>query len=166
MATTTKKTTTAKPAAKKTTAKPAAKKLSPKEVLAMLKEKYDEVSDCGGVYRVKHNGKWGFADANGVIKIKPCFTGIETSWTEDIMTTWGTSGVGFINKKLEEIAKPQLGSSLPFKNGITAVRQKSGKWGIMDKKGKMITPFIFDELKRSNNGTYEVKIGSLTFVSK
>ena len=162
MATTTKKTTTAKPAAKKATT---AKKLSSKEVLAMLKEKYDEVYDDGGVYSVKHNGKWGFADANGVIKIKPCFTGIETDWTEDIMTTWGASGVGFINKKLEEIAKPQFGSSLPFKNGITAVRQKGGKWGIMDKKGKMVTPFVFDELNRSN-GKYEVKIGSLTFVSK
>ncbi len=163
MATTAKKCTTTKRTI--TAPKSTIKKQSFKEVLAMLKEKYDEVYDDDGVYSVKLNGKWGFADANGTIKIKPCFTGIGEEWVEDIITTWGTGGIGFVNKKLEEIAKPQFSRSLPFNNGITAVMQKGGKWGLMDKKGKMITPFVFDNLDRSN-GKYEVRIGSFTFVSK
>jgi hypothetical protein len=81
MATTTKKTTT--PVKKTATAKSSAKKLTAKEVLAMLKSKYDEVYDDGGVYSIKLNGKWGFADANGVVKIKPSFTGIGEEWIED-----------------------------------------------------------------------------------
>ena len=162
--TTTKKTTTKKTtAAKKTTT---AKKTA-KEIMAMLKSKYDEVYDDGGVYSIKLNGKWGFADASGTVKIKPCYTGIETDWTEDIMTTWGAGGVGFINKKLEEIAKPQFGSSYPFKNGKTAVQQKSsGKWGFIDNKGKTIVPFVFDSIERLHSGKYEVKIGPFVFISK
>ena len=158
------KTTTAK---KTTATKPAAKKATAKDVLATLKSKYDEVYNDGGVYSIKLNGKWGFADTSGTVKIKPCFTGIGEEWIEDIITTWGTGGVGFVNKKLEEIAKPQFGSSYPFKNGITAVKQKSGgKWGMIDKKGKTVVPFVFDSIERLSSGKYELKIGPLTLVSK
>lgn len=143
------------------------KKTTSKDVLAKLKEKFDEVYDDNGVYSVKSNGKWGFADANGVVKIKPCFTGIDEEWIEDIITTWGPGGVGFVNKKLEEIAKPQFGGATPFQNGISAVKQKSsGKWGVIDKNGKTVVPFVFDSLERLHNGKYEVKIGPLTLISK
>lgn len=83
------------------------------------------------------------------------------------MTTWGAGGVGFINKNLEEVAKPQFGSLYPFKNGKTAVQQKSSrKWGFIDNKGKTIVPFVFDNIERLHSGKYEVKIGPFVFISK
>ena len=53
--TTTKKTTTAK---KTATKKTTTAKLTAKEIMAMLKSKYDEVYDDDGVYSIKLNGKW------------------------------------------------------------------------------------------------------------
>ena len=72
--------TTKKTAIKKTTATKLPKKLTPKEILAMLKTKYDEVFDDEGVYTIKGNGKWGFADTNGDVKIKPCFARVGEEW--------------------------------------------------------------------------------------
>lgn len=164
MATTTKKTTT--PVKKTATAKSSAKKLTAKEVLAMLKSKYDEVYDDGGVYSIKLNGKWGFADANGVVKIKPSFTGIGEEWVEDIITTWGNGGVGFVNRKLEEISKPQFSVAGSFKKGVAAVKQKTGKWGFIDKKGKTVVPFVFDNIISLSGGKFQVEVGPFVFITK
>ena len=51
--TTTTKKAVATPKKATATKAPVAKKLSSKEILAMLKEKYDEVFDDGGVYSIK-----------------------------------------------------------------------------------------------------------------
>ena len=95
---------TPKKTTKKTTDTKTAKKITPKEILAILKAKYDEVFDDGGVYTIKGNGKWGFADANGDVKIKPCFSALGEEWCDNIIVTYGSGGLGFVNKKLEEIA--------------------------------------------------------------
>ena len=165
MATTTKK----KPAAKKTTttkkvAPKSAKKMTPKEVLAMLKAKYDQVFDDGGVYAIKSNGKWGFADANGNVKIKPCYSALGDSWVEGAIAIWGTGGIGFLNKNLKEIVKPQFAVTSDFKNGIATVK-KQNKWGIIDKNGKVVVPLVFDSMERYGNKII-AKIGSFEFVTK
>lgn len=157
------KTTTTKKAA---STKTATKKITSKNVLAMLKGKYDEVYNDGSVYCIKHNGKWGFADANGEIKIKPCFTGIGEEWIEDIIPTWGDGGIGFVNKKLKVIAKPQFSRASDFRKGVATVMQKSGKWGLIDKTGKIVIPFVFDNINFTSNGKIEAKIGSFIFVTK
>lgn len=169
--TTTKKTTTAKKttatksaAVKKTTT--AAKKLSSNDILAMLKAKYDEAFDDGGVYCIKKGGKWGFADAKGEIKIKPTYTGIGEEWIEDIITTWAASGIGFVNKQLREIVKPQFRNATPFRKGFAAVRQKNGKWGIIDNKGKSVVPFVFDNIEYTSSGKIEATIGTFKFTTK
>jgi hypothetical protein len=168
MATTTKKSATTKSssATTKTTIAKAGKKLTPKEILSMLKAKYDEAFDDGGVYCIKEKNKWGFADANGAVKIKPCFSAIGEEWVEDIIVTYGASGIGFVNKKLEEIAKPQFGASGNFRKGIAPVKAKSNKWGIIDKKGKIVVPLVFDEIAIGSGGKIVAKIGSYEFVTK
>lgn len=77
--------TTKKTAIKRPLLQNCQKKLTPKEILAMLKTKYDEVFDDGGVYTIKGNGKWGFADTNGDVKIKPCFAGVGEEWCDNII---------------------------------------------------------------------------------
>ena len=158
-------TATKKPTAKKTTTVKSAKKLTSKEILAMLKAKYDEVFDDGGVYTIKGNGKWGFADANGDVKIKPCFSRVGEEWCDNIIVTYGAEGIGFVNKKLEEIAKPQFSAAGNFQKGMAAIKSKSGKWGIIDKKGKIIVPLIFDSITISG-GKITAKIGALEFITK
>lgn len=157
--------TTKKTATKRLTATKTAKKLTPKEILAILKAKYDEVFDDGGVYTIKSNGKWGFADANGDVKINPCFSRVGEEWCDNIIVIYGTGGVGFVNKKLEVIAKPQFSAAGNFQKGVAAIKSKSGKWGILDKKGKIIVPLIFDNITISG-GEITAKIGALEFVAK
>lgn len=164
--TTTTKKATATPKKTAATKAPVAKKLSSKEILAMLKEKYDEVFDDGGVYSIKKGGKWGFADAKGEIMIKPTYTGIEEEWIEDIITTWNANGIGFVNKQLKEIVKPQFRSATPFRKGFAAAQHKSGKWGIIDNKGKTVVPFVFDNIMHSSNGKMEATIGTFKFTTK
>jgi len=156
---------TPKKTTKKTTATKTAKKITPKEILAILKAKYDEVFDDGGVYTIKGNGKWGFADANGDVKIKPCFSALGEEWCDNIIVTYGSGGLGFVNKKLEEIAKPQFSAAGNFQKGMAAIKSKSGKWGIIDKKGKTIVPLIFDSITISG-GKIIAKIGALEFMTK
>lgn len=157
--------TTKKTAIKKTTATKLPKKLTPKEILAMLKTKHDEVFDDGGVYTIKGNGKWGFADTNGDVKIKPCFARVGEEWCDNIIVIYGSGGIGFVNKKLEVIAKPQFSAAGNFQKGMAAVKSKSGKWGIIDKKGKIIVPLIFDSITISG-GKITAKIGALEFMTK
>lgn len=156
---------TPKKTSKKTTATKTAKKITPKEILAILKAKYDEVFDDGGVYTIKGNGKWGFADANGDVKINPCFSALGEEWWDNIIVTYGSGGLGFVNKKLEEIAKPQFSAAGNFQKGMTAIKSKSGKWGIIDNKGKTIAPLIFDSITISG-GKIIAKIGALEFMTK
>ena len=155
MATTTKKTTTAKPAAKKTTTtKPAATK----DVLSALKKAYDEVEKEGDLYVVKLNKKWGFVDKNGKVLISPRFDGIEACFTEGAMTTWDYAhGVGFVNDKGKEIAKPIYKSSRAFKNGMAAVFDGK-KWGFIDKSGKVVVPLKYDEVESFNGDKAKVKL--------
>jgi hypothetical protein len=132
----------------------------------MLKAKYDEAFDDGGVYCIKKDGKWGFADAKGEIKIKPTYTGISEEWTEDIITTWAAGGIGFVNKQLKEIVKPQFRCANFFHKGFSAVQQKNGKWGIIDNKGKTVVPFVFDHIEHTKSGKMEATIGTLKFITK
>ena len=159
MATATKKATTVK---KPTTTAKTVKKLTPKEITENFEKKGYEVFRDGGVYCIKHNGKWGFADASGEIKIKPKFDGIGEDWVEDIITTWGKDGLGFVNKKLEEIVKPKYGQSRAFHNGFAAVG-KNLKWGFIDKNGKEVVPLIYDDVENFKGDKAKVKLGSKEF---
>lgn len=158
MATTAKKTT-AKPAAKKTTAaKPAAKV----DVFGALKKKYDEVWDEGSVYTVKLNNKYGFVGKDGKVLISPRFKGIETKFTEGIMTTWGENGVGYVNDKGKEIAKPIYKCSGAFKDGMAPVFNGK-KWGFLDKNGKIAVPLKYDEVHDFSGDKAKVKLGGKEF---
>ena len=156
---------TPKKTTKKTTDTKTAKKITPKEILAILKAKYDEVFDDGGVYTIKGNGKWGFADANGDVKIKPCFSALGEEWCDNIIVTYGSVDLGGRRIIKKEIAKPQFSAAGNFQKGMAAIKSKSGKWGIIDKKGKTIAPLIFDSITISG-GKIIAKIGALEFMTK
>ena len=156
MATATKKTTT------KTSVSKTVKKLTPKEIVANLEKEGYEVFRDGNVYCIKRNDKWGFADASGEIKIKPKFDGIGEEWVEDIIPTWGKGGLGFVNKKLEEIVTPKYGLSRAFNNGFAAVA-KNHKWGFIDKKGREVVSLIYDDVEDFKGDKAKVKLGSKEF---
>lgn len=161
MATTAKKTTTV--AKKTTTAKPAVKKpTTTKNVLDMLKKKFDEVWDEGSIYTVKLNNKYGFVDKDGKILISPCFKGIESEFIDGAICTWGEKGVGFVNNKGKEIVKPIYKSSKPFSKGLAAVN-KNGKWGFIDKKGKEVIKLIYDEVSQYDGSKIKVKLDGKEF---
>ena len=158
MATTTKKTT-AKPAAKKTTtAKPIVKETK-KDILARLKEKYDEVNDGGGIFCVKSKGKWGFVGSDGEVKISPRFSGLGNGFVEDVIATFHDSGLGFVNKKGEEIVKPKYGCTREFCNCMAAVA-KNRKWGFVYKTGKEVVPLKYDSVENFKGNKAKVMLGT------
>lgn len=161
MATTTKKTTTAKPAAKKTAvAKPVAKKstVSSKEILSMLKEKYDEVFDDKTVYSVRSKNKYGFVDRAGKVLISPCFSALGDCFVNGAITVWGETGIGFVSDTGKVIVKPKYGVCRNFKNGYAAV-SKNQKWGLIDKSGKEVVSLKYDEIVEYNASKVKVKLG-------
>ena len=155
-------TTTKKPAAKKTATKPTTKKttstrksVAPKDVLAALKKKYDVVEKESDLYVVQLNQKWGFVDKNGKELISPRYVGIDTSFTDGIMSVWGDKGVGFVNDKGKEIVKPIYGASTSFAEGLAGVK-KDGKWGFIDKTGKVVISIKYNEVNPFKNSKAEV----------
>jgi WG repeat protein len=61
------------------------------------------------------------------------------------------SKVGYVNKKGQEIIKPQYDDGLTFSEGYTAVKRGT-KWLYLDSTGKFITDAIFDDAHNFSNG--------------
>lgn len=175
------KKTSAKPATKKTTAKPAAKKmattkkvtskptasrssskLSKAEILAKLRSKYDFVEEDSGLFLIKSDNKWGFANAKGEVKISPRFSGLGDSFAEGVITTFHKDGLGFVNTDCKEIVKSKYEVSRNFSNGMAAVG-KNKKWGFVDKTGKVVVSLKYDEVGNFKGNKAKVVLKGKTF---
>ena len=79
---------------------------------------------------------------------------------------------GFIDKKEELIIKPQFHDAQAFCDGLAAVmirsgeRFEKGKWGYINKKGKMIIPTEYDEIGFSMKDFAMFKRLSLIHISE
>jgi serine/threonine protein kinase len=64
---------------------------------------------------------------------------------------------GYVNKKGEEIIKPQFYFASGFSDGMAIVSDKNDKYGYIDKKGKVVINYQFDKILSFNNGYAAVK---------
>ena len=123
------------------------KKLTSKEIMTILKKKYDDVIDDGGVYTVRKNGKWGFVSKDGKELIAPTFTALGDEFVGGFIITFnGSMGIGFVNQKGKEIVKSKYSSARDFHKGFAAVCL-NGKWGFVDEKGKEIVKPKYDSVE-------------------
>ena len=103
-------------------------KLTSKEIMTILKKKYDDVIDDGGVYTVRKNGKWGFVSKDGKELIAPIFTALGDEFVGGFIITFnGSKGIGFVSQKGKEIVKPIYDSVENFKGSKAIVTLKGKK---------------------------------------
>lgn len=105
-------------------------------------------------------GKWGFKDASGKVVAPPKYDFAPGTFSEGIVIVKnaGLSGTGFMDASGREIVPPGFTTAYPFTNGLAIackggrdIYGTGGKWGVIDKNGKEVIPFIYDRI----NGNFE-----------
>lgn len=97
-----------------------------------------------GLMAVRRNGKFGFLNSDGEVKIDFKFSGA-SAFSEGLCAVGvRTQGLkyGFIDTQGEIVIEPEFDRALDFHGGLAAV-QKDGKWGFIDRSGKLAIPATF-----------------------
>jgi hypothetical protein len=106
-------------------------------------------------------GKWGFKDASGKVVVPPKYDFPPGTFSEGIVIVknGGLSGTGFVDASGREIAPPGYTTAYPFTNGVALackggrdIYGTGGKWGVIDKNGKEVIPFIYDRISGNFEG--------------
>jgi hypothetical protein len=112
-----------------------------------------------GYRAIKKDGKWGFIDSQGRLRIANRYDGVK-SFTEglgafSILRKWG-----FLNHDDKIIIQPSYEDVTVFKNGISIVKQK-GKYGLLQKNGKLVLPCRYDFIHLLPSGNFELVTNEL-----
>ncbi|OAB32474.1 hypothetical protein PMSD_15915 [Paenibacillus macquariensis subsp. defensor] len=112
-------------------------------------------------------GKWGFVDKQGKIVI-PFKYNNAGGFSEGLATVYNDSGhVGFINTKgTLVIGYQKYNRAFPFKEGFALVgvetkSDHSGKFGYIDRQGKLLTKLAYQSASSSFNNGYAVALKDL-----
>ena len=107
------------------------------------------------------NGKWGFKDNKGKVLMQPKYDFPPGTFSEGIVIVKnsGLNGTGFMDASGREIVAPQYTTAYPFTNGVALackggrdIYGTGGKWGVIDKNGKVVIPFIYDRISGNFEG--------------
>lgn len=113
------------------------------------------------LYLFTENGKWGYMDKNGKVKIKPIYDGccfekidkcgcMQSFFSNELCRIKINNKYGVIDYRGKEIIKPQY-DDLAFVDGEFFIMAKTNnKWGIIDLNNKIVFPFIFEDYLSCN----------------
>jgi hypothetical protein len=112
-------------------------------------------------------GKWGFIDKQGKIVIPYKYNNAH-GFSEGLATVYNASGhVGFINTKgTLVIGYQKYNRAFPFKEGFALVgvvtkSDPSGKFGYIDRQGKLLTKLAYQSASSSFNNGHAVALKDL-----
>jgi hypothetical protein len=97
-----------------------------------------------GLFLIQKDGKWGFVDREGNVKIPPQFDQA-APFSDDLAVVALGGRAGYIDKNGKFVINPQFVSAAPFSEGLAAVRSGNA-WGFIDKTGKIVVPAQFQDL--------------------
>jgi|MudIll2142460700_1097286.scaffolds.fasta_scaffold31359_1 hypothetical protein len=113
-------------------------------------------------FRIKVNGKYGFAVHDGGIIIEPQFTDAKDSFSEDLgavsLGEKDDKRWGFIDRTGKWVIRPAYNDADTFHEGLAAVKMND-RYGYIDKRGKFIIKPQFDEAYLFSRGIAKVKFG-------
>lgn len=117
--------------------------------------KYHEIiQDKNGFIRVKTEGKWGCIDPTGKILIPLKYD--KLGWFSEGLALFGEMNkFGYIDTAGNIVISTLYGDVLSFTDGSAAVKKYgSWEWGAINRKGEVVIPFAWDEIRSFNAATY------------
>lgn len=133
----------------------------------VIKPIYQQVRNFMGNYAAVMNNKfaWGMINKKGelVLPMKYCFLRSPTEGLICFAEKYNADGlplIGYMDLKGNVKISPQYITGFEFLDGIVPVEAQDGKWGYIDKEGKVVVHFIFDEIIPFFEGGASVRIGS------
>jgi len=123
-------------------------------------DKLEEVfPESEGMRGIKRDGKFGFVDSRGRLRIANRYDGIG-EFHEGLAAVKLIGKWGFLNQQDQITINPNFESVERFINGICIVR-KNGKAGVIDKTGKAILEFSFDSIQIKSNSKLQLNKNGL-----
>lgn len=109
-----------------------------------------------GLALVKKDGKWGYIDKNGHVKIPLIYDSANNFMGEKIAKVKKDNLWGYINTEGKEVIPVDYYFCGEISNGIIAVG-KGGKYGFIDRNGNKVCDLIYDRVEPfSSEGTAKV----------
>jgi hypothetical protein len=106
-------------------------------------------SESEGMRGIKRDGKYGFVDSRGRLRVANRYEGIgqfkEGLAPVQILRKWG-----YVNASDKIVINPSYEEALDFNNGVAVVR-RNGKAGILDRTGNIVLSLRYDQIQRLNN---------------
>jgi len=154
-----------------------------KEGKEVVEPKYAELYEFKqGLARIKSYGKYGFINNVGIEIIKPIYTSADDFFEGMAKVGLGTNEIpkyGFIDKTGKAIVPIEFDAAEPFSEGLAAINKGGkyesysrysqamkligGKWGYVDKTGKIVVPCKYQKAGKFKQGKAEVELNDQIF---
>ncbi len=116
-----------------------------------------------GLQGVRRNGKYGFVDAKGKLRIANRYDSIGAF--QDGLAPVKLIGMwGFINSADKIVIQPNYESVSSFVNGLSIV-QRSARMGLIDQRGQVVLPLRYEHIDRLSTGKFLLKANRLLGVA-
>ena len=143
-----------------------------------------------GIAAIADDSGWAYIDSTGKILVRPfIFDNAPDEFREGLARCISQNQFGFFDERGKIVVEPRYDFALPFSEGLAAVCKgckknpviddegkpsdehfiySGGKWGYINKKGKIIIPFKYNEAGNFKNGKAIIKLDgqSLTIDKK
>ena len=129
-----------------------------------IQPKFDSVSSFyNGYAKIYKRGEEGLINYKGEVIIKPKFD-FAGLVEEDMVDIMNREKIGYINVKTLEKIKPQFEDGNEFSEELAAVMNKQEKWGFINKTGKLVIPYKYDDVDwYFENDRIQVELNSKQF---
>jgi hypothetical protein len=119
-------------------------------------------ADVAGLYPVSVEGKWGYIDKTGTIKIQPQFVGA-LDFSDGLATVLMVDGDvqkwGYVDTSGTTVIQPRFDAAWPFSEGLAAAGTGSSeraRCGFLDKTGTVVIPMQYE---RASSPSWEFSEG-------
>lgn len=117
----------------------------------MIKGQYEEVQLFSqGMAAIKQDGYWGYINGNNKMVIQPQYRQADQFRSGRAVVGVKGRKLGFIDYRGILVIEPIYSSARRFW-GEESVVYKDGKWGVIDKDGRTVLPFVFDVMPKVIN---------------
>jgi WG containing repeat len=112
-----------------------------------------------GLRGILKDGKYGFVDARGRLRIANRYDGIG-AFQEGLAAVKILGKWGYVDVSERIVVQPVYDIANPFNNGLAQV-SRAGKTGIIEKDGRALIPMKYDSIGRLPDGNFLLKLNSL-----